>query len=124
MAVVDDAASLFRAADGGATLALLAKLTVEAANQCKMEEARAKLQVGVLSAPDCHSLCSALSADAVQGARPKLMTPNAWETTYHQERTFSRMAMQDASWKMLGDCQAQAFSHCLRGCSHMSGLAV
>ncbi len=52
MAVVDDAASLFRAADGGATLALLAKLTVEAANQCKMEEARAKLQVGALSAPE------------------------------------------------------------------------
>ncbi len=45
MAVVDDAASLFRAADGAATLALLAKLTVEAAQQCKMEEARNKLQV-------------------------------------------------------------------------------
>jgi hypothetical protein len=124
MAVVDDAASLFRAADGGATLALLAKLTVEAANQCKMEEARAKLQVGVLSALDCHSFCAALSADAVQGSRAKLMTPNAWETTHHQKRTLFRMAMQDASWEMPGDCQAQAFSHCLCGCDHMSGLAV
>lgn len=45
MAVVEDAPSLFRAADGGATLALLAKLTVETAQQCKMEEARTKLQV-------------------------------------------------------------------------------
>ena len=45
MAVVEDAPSLFRAADGGATLALLAKLTVETAQQCKMEEARNKLQV-------------------------------------------------------------------------------
>ena len=45
MAVVEDAASLFRAADGGATLALLAKLTVENAQQCKMEEARNKMQV-------------------------------------------------------------------------------
>ena len=45
MAVVEDAPSLFRAADGGATLALLAKLTVETAQQCKMEEARLKLQV-------------------------------------------------------------------------------
>ena len=67
MAVVDDAASLFRAADGGATLALLAKLTVEAANQYKMEEARAKLQVGALPAPECHFFCAALSAEAVQG---------------------------------------------------------
>lgn len=45
MAVVEDAASLFWAADGGATLALLAKLTVENAQQCKMEEARNKMQV-------------------------------------------------------------------------------
>ena len=56
MAVVDDAASLFRAADGGATLALLAKLTVETAQQCKMEEARNKLQVHIFP---CSSLkCS------------------------------------------------------------------
>ena len=47
MAVVEDAPSLFRAADGGATLALLAKLTVETAQQCKMEEACSKLQVCV-----------------------------------------------------------------------------
>ena len=49
MAVVEDAPSLFRAADGGATLALLAKLTVETAQQCKMEEARNKLQVHACS---------------------------------------------------------------------------
>ena len=53
MAVVDDAASLFRAADGAATLALLAKLTVEAAQQCKMEEARNKLQVRCSSGAVC-----------------------------------------------------------------------
>lgn len=53
MAVVEDAASLFRAADGGATLALLAKLTVETAQQCKMEEARNKLQVHPCSCCMC-----------------------------------------------------------------------
>ncbi len=57
MAVVEDAPSLFRACDGGATLALLAKLTVETAQQCKMEEARSKLQVciafGLLPACVC-----------------------------------------------------------------------
>ena len=73
MAVVEDAPSLFRAADGGATLALLAKLTVETAQQCKMEEARNKLQVnplfvtyqrhtGTSSLPDKETLVAACAA--------------------------------------------------------------
>ncbi len=61
MAVVEDAPSLFRACDGGATLALLAKLTVETAQQCKMEEARSKLQV--------HTQCSDGFQHAVPSSR-------------------------------------------------------
>ncbi|CAK0784355.1 hypothetical protein CVIRNUC_007559 [Coccomyxa viridis] len=76
MAVVDDAASLFRAADGAATLALLAKLTVEAAQQCKMEEARNKLQHKVGLALKEFRL---LHAASMRGAVPmnKLIFPPA-----------------------------------------------
>ena len=45
MPVVSEVPELFRAVDGGATLALLAKLAVEKSYTSKLEETRAAIQV-------------------------------------------------------------------------------
>jgi hypothetical protein len=45
MPVVNEVPELFRAVDGGATLALLAKLAVEKSLASKMEETRSAVQV-------------------------------------------------------------------------------
>lgn len=45
MPVVAEVPELFRAIDGGATLALLAKLAVEKSTSAKLEETRAAIQV-------------------------------------------------------------------------------
>lgn len=47
MPVVSEVPDIFRAIDGGATLALLAKLAVEKAATSKLEETRHAIQVGV-----------------------------------------------------------------------------
>ena len=56
MPVVAEVPDMFRAIDGGATLALLAKLAVEKAATSKLEETRHAIQVGQYGFPGytCH----------------------------------------------------------------------
>ena len=64
MPVVAEVPDLFRAVDGGATLALLAKLAVEKSYTSKLEETRAAIQVSAAPSPGAlakhviHRTCS------------------------------------------------------------------
>ena len=56
MPVVSEVPELFRALDGGATLALLAKLAVEKSHASKLDETRAAIQVSSLFWPSQQHL--------------------------------------------------------------------